>query len=61
MNEKNTRSSKFLTEHMQKILVFYYPNCMDTERGGFFNQFKDDGFICDRRNKCLVRTPIFVQ
>ncbi|MDT9725713.1 AGE family epimerase/isomerase [Xylanibacillus composti] len=54
------RSRAFLKEQIFRTLDFYYPRCVDHERGGFFNSFRDDGTIADNRIKHLVGTTRFI-
>ncbi|MEM7128210.1 MAG: AGE family epimerase/isomerase [Chloroflexota bacterium] len=50
------RDSAFLRNHIQSILSFYHPICIDNELGGYINQLRDDGSIFDRMTKHLVGT-----
>ena len=54
------RDPQTLRNHIQHIIDFYHPACLDTERGGYINQFTDDGTIYDRDTKHLVGTCRFV-
>lgn len=54
------RDPGFLTAHIQSIIDFYHPACLDTERGGYINQMRDDGTIYDRDTKHLVGTCRFI-
>jgi len=55
------RSTSWLKDHVFEILEFYYPECIDEERGGYVHQFSDlDGRIYDRDPKHLVGTCRFV-
>ena len=56
----NYRNPEVLREHIRRIIDFYHPACIDTERGGYINQFTDDGTIYDRVTKHLVGTCRFV-
>jgi mannose/cellobiose epimerase-like protein (N-acyl-D-glucosamine 2-epimerase family) len=56
----NYRDPGVLREHIRRIIDFYHPACIDTERGGYINQFTDDGTIYDRDTKHLVGTCRFV-
>jgi len=64
MNTNSTsadfRSKGFLSEQVQQIVDFYYPDCIDKELGGYINQFRDDGSIFDDQTKHLVGTCRFV-
>lgn len=37
------RSTDFLSDHVRSIMSFYYPQCMDTAGGGFFQHFDAEG------------------
>ena len=54
------RSPEFLLGHVRQITDFYHPACVDRERGGFFNEFRDDGRITDRETRHLVSTTRFI-
>lgn len=54
------RDPEFLTAHIQSIIDFYHPTCIDTERGGYINQMLDDGTVYDRDTKHLVGTCRFI-
>lgn len=54
------RSPQFLRDHMSRILDFYYPACMNQEDGGYYNEYRDDGRITDRRTQHLVSTTRFI-
>ena len=56
----NYRDPQVLRDHIQRIIDFYHPACIDRERGGYINQFTDDGTIYDRDTKHLVGTCRFV-
>ena len=56
----NYRDPDVLRDHVGRIIEFYHPACIDTERGGYINQFTDDGTIYDRDTKHLVGTCRFV-
>ncbi len=50
----------FLQDQIEKIVNFYYPECIDEKLGGYINQFRDDGSIFDDQTKHLVGTCRFV-
>jgi len=50
----------FLIDHIQSIMDFYHPNCIDSEKGGFYQHFKDDGTIYDAKTKHLVSSTRFI-
>ncbi|PHZ85102.1 N-acylglucosamine 2-epimerase [Paremcibacter congregatus] len=39
------RSTGFLIEHVRSILTFYYPQCIDQEKGGYFQHFDATGKV----------------
>ena len=53
-------SEKFLLDHINKIINFYYPKCIDNKYGGYINQFYDDGVIADYDTKHIVGTCRFI-
>jgi mannose/cellobiose epimerase-like protein (N-acyl-D-glucosamine 2-epimerase family) len=56
----NYRDPQFLRKHIQSIINFYHPACLDKEFGGYINQFTDNGTIYDRTTKHLVGTCRFI-
>ena len=54
------RDPSFLKSHIQAILAFYHPQCVDLDYGGYINQLRDDGSVYDRNTKHLVGTCRFV-
>lgn len=54
------REAAFLRSHIQSIISFYHPACIDDELGGYINQLRDDGSIFDRTTKHLVGTCRFI-
>lgn len=54
------RDPGFLRNHIQSIVDFYHPVCIDNELGGYINQLRDDGTIFDRMTKHLVGTCRFI-
>ena len=51
----------WLREHRQAVLDFYYPTCMDDERGGYIAQLTEEtGEVYDPDAKHLVATCRFV-
>jgi mannose/cellobiose epimerase-like protein (N-acyl-D-glucosamine 2-epimerase family) len=54
------RSPEFLRAHMRQILDFYHPRCINRDEGGYYNEFRDDGTITDRRTQHLVSTTRFI-
>jgi len=53
-------SEKFLTDHIHKIINFYFPKCIDNTYGGYINQFYDNGEIADFNTKHIVGTCRFI-
>lgn len=53
------RSADFLLAHMREIMDFYFPICLNHEDGGYYNEYRDDGFITDRVNQHIVSTTRF--
>ncbi|WP_370296201.1 AGE family epimerase/isomerase [Rossellomorea marisflavi] len=49
-----------LKKHVFKTLDFYYPACIDHEKGGYINGFLDDGTITDTTTKHLVATSRYI-
>ncbi|WP_342389184.1 AGE family epimerase/isomerase [Salinicoccus bachuensis] len=49
-----------LRKQVFKILDFYYPACIDHEKGGYINGFLDDGSINDTVTKHLVATNRYI-
>ena len=58
--EPKFKDRDFLIDHIQSIMDFYHPNCIDIEKGGFYQHFKDDGTIYDSKTKHLVSSTRFV-
>lgn len=54
------RSSGFLKQHIKDTMAFYHPRCIDHQRGGFFQHFRDDGNIYDADTRHLVSSTRFV-
>ena len=54
------RSPEFLDDHIHSILAFYHPRCIDRQRGGYFQHFRDDGSIYDADTRHLVSSTRFV-
>lgn len=54
------REPNYLRHHIQQIISFYHPICIDYELGGYINQLRDDGSIFDRTTKHLVGTCRFI-
>jgi len=50
----------FLRQHINDILAFYYPRCINHTLGGYYQFFKDDGRIYDERTQHLVSTCRFI-
>lgn len=54
------RDPAFLTRHIQSIMNFYHPRCIDRVNGGFFHNFRDDGSIYDADIRHLVSSTRFI-
>jgi mannose/cellobiose epimerase-like protein (N-acyl-D-glucosamine 2-epimerase family) len=55
------RDPEWLKEHAFEVLSFYYPECIDDDRGGYIHQFSDrDGRVYDWDSKHLVGTCRYV-
>lgn len=59
-NVPNFRDPEWLRSHAFDILRFYYPHCINTTNGGFYQSFRDDGKILDENTQHLVGTARFV-
>lgn len=44
----------FLHDHARGLLSFYYPDCLDTDTGGYATYFDDDRALFDTRTRHLV-------
>jgi mannose/cellobiose epimerase-like protein (N-acyl-D-glucosamine 2-epimerase family) len=53
------RSPAFLRDHIAQTLGFYDGRCVDPS-GGFFQAYRDDGSVYDRRTRHLVGSTRFV-
>ncbi|MDC1016273.1 AGE family epimerase/isomerase [Candidatus Thioglobus sp.] len=58
--ETKFKERDFLIDHIQSIMDFYHPDCIDSEKGGFYQHFKDDGTIYDAKTKHLVSSTRFI-
>lgn len=58
--ETKFKERDFLIDHIQSIMDFYHPDCIDSEKGGFYQHFKDDGTIYDVKTKHLVSSTRFI-
>ena len=56
----NFRSRDFLLRHMREIMDFYHPACINESDGGYFNYFRNDGFITNRKTQHIVSTTRFI-
>lgn len=55
------RDSDWLQSHVQRILEFYHPDCIDTAHGGYIAQFDEEtGDIYEEQSKHLVATCRFI-
>ena len=53
-------SENFIKSHINKIINFYFPRCIDKTYGGYINQLFDNGDIADYDTKHLVGTCRFI-
>ena len=51
---------RFLIDHIDSVMKFYHPHCIDNNIGGFFQYFRDDGSIYDFDTKHLVSSTRFI-
>jgi mannose/cellobiose epimerase-like protein (N-acyl-D-glucosamine 2-epimerase family) len=51
---------EFLLGHINSIMDFYHPRCVDTEVGGFFQHFRDNGSVYDSNTRHLVSSTRFI-
>ena len=51
---------RFLIDHIESVMKFYHPHCINNNTGGFFQYFRDDGGIYDFDNKHLVSSTRFI-
>ena len=51
---------RFLIDHIDSVMKFYHPHCIDNNTGGFFQYFRDDGSIYDFDSKHLVSSTRFI-
>lgn len=55
------RDEAWLSQHVNGILNFYYPTCVDHRFGGYIAQLSDlDGHIYDGKHKMVVSTARFI-
>ena len=54
------RDRNFLIEHIKDTMAFYHPACIDRDKGGFYQYFRDDGSIYDAESRHLVSSTRFV-
>ena len=60
MNKPIFKDKEFLIEHIESIMKFYHPHCIDKKTGGFFQYFRDDGSIYDFDTRHLVSSTRFI-
>ncbi len=60
MNKLIFKDKEFLIEHIESIMKFYHPHCIDKKTGGFFQHFRDDGSIYDFDTRHLVSSTRFI-
>jgi len=56
---QNFNDKSFLEDHIKHSMAFYYPKSVD-KNGGFFQIYRDDGFIIDPDTRHLVSSCRFV-
>ncbi|MGN7481482.1 AGE family epimerase/isomerase [Priestia megaterium] len=56
----NFQNKEELKRQIFKTLDFYYPACMDYEKGGYINGFLVDGSVNDTATKHLVATSRYI-
>lgn len=54
------RSKGFLLAQMRAIMDFYHPRCLNHDDGGYYNEYRDDGEITDRKTQHIVSTSRFI-
>jgi mannose/cellobiose epimerase-like protein (N-acyl-D-glucosamine 2-epimerase family) len=60
VTEGNYRQQSRLEDEIERILGFYYPDCLDDTHGGYVAQFDEaTGEVYDRESKHLVATARF--
>ena len=60
MNKPIFKDKEFLIGHIESIMKFYHPHCIDNKTGGFFQYFRDDGSIYDFDTRHLVSSTRFI-
>lgn len=58
-NFPDFKSRSFLKAQIFNSLNFYYPRCVDSTNGGFYNSFRENGSISNDKIKHLVGTTRF--
>ena len=56
----NFQDPSFIHDHIDSIMSFYHPECIDHQQGGFYQSFRDDGSIYDPGTRHLVSSARFV-
>jgi mannose/cellobiose epimerase-like protein (N-acyl-D-glucosamine 2-epimerase family) len=51
---------RFLIDHIESVMKFYHPHCINNNTGGFFQYFRDDGSIYDFDSRHLVSSTRFI-
>ncbi len=52
--------NNFVKKHALDTLEFYIPQCMDNQKGGFYQTFHKDGTVHDNTKKDLIGTARFL-
>ena len=60
MSNQIFNDKSFLIDHIESVMKFYHPQCIDNKVGGFFQFFRDDGSIYDFDTKHLVSSTRFI-
>ena len=53
-------NKNFLLGHIDSIMDFYHPRCVDEKIGGFIQHFRDDGSVYDFDTRHLVSSTRFI-
>ena len=56
----NFAEKEFLEQHILTTMNFYHPHCIDSDAGGFYHYFLDDGTVYNENHRHLVSSARFV-